>query len=290
MGTIIAYLLAATLIVASGGVGYCQSEEGTDKPWRASPQTVTSGKNLSEEPTGSSRSVRGTLWNTTIIPYQSADIGPEVSGIIKEIWVDEGDAVRKGQVLARLVNGRYIDALRKAEARVVAFEAEAKKFEEEVRIQEELFSLKATTRQDLLKAKTDAEVMAARIREARNELDLARKDVEACVIKAPFSGYISQRHKQPNEPIDRMGKLISIVDSTRVYAIANVEEQLAPAFEKGIPAIFIHRSGKSFDGVIERVGPTLDPKARTRKVYCVIENGNAALASGMTGTLRVMER
>jgi RND family efflux transporter MFP subunit len=276
-----------TLFLASEQ-GYCQSGEKSDLPWRAGSEQGASEVGSPAEPAERSGAVKSSLWNTTIVPYRTADVGPEVAGVIKEVWVDEGDVVKEGQVVARLYNARYVDVLRKAEARLAGLEAELKKAEEEIRIQEELFALKAATRQDLLKAKTEVEVVRSKVKEAQKEEDIARKDLDACVIKAPFSGSVAVRHKQPDEPCERMGKVLSLVDNSKVFAVANIEEQAAPAFEKGARAVFVHRSGKTFEGIIDRVGSVMDSKAKTTKVYCLLDNSSGSLSAGMTGTLRVV--
>jgi hypothetical protein len=56
-------------------------------------------------------------------------------------------------------------------------------------------------------------------------------------------------------------------------------------FAKGSQVTFAHRSGRKFSGLIERTGTLIDPKSKTKKVYCIIENPSGDLEVGMTGSL-----
>ena len=93
------------------------------------------------------------------------------------------------------------------------------------------------------------------------------------------------RFKQPYEAADRLEQLFSIVDTSKVYAVANVEEQLLDKYVKGDQVFFIHRSGRKCIGIIHRTGAVIDPQSKTKKVYCLIENPDAGLEVGMTGSL-----
>lgn len=257
----------------------------TGLPWKEGPAAINSNQQH-DKPSY----FQGSIGNCTISAISSADICSEVSGVIKDVWFDEGDSIKQGQVVMRLVTDRYRDSVRKAEARLSGAEAEVKRAREELRIQKELFAHKAATRQDVAKATTDSEVAESKLKESLEELELAKKDLQACIIKAPFSGFMAKKHKKANEAVDRLAPLFSLSDTSRVYAIANVEEQLAPGFEVGASAVFIHRSGKPYKGQIERVGSIIDPQSRTKKVYAVIENSDGDLNEGMSGTLRVEDR
>ena len=59
---------------------------------------------------------------------------------------------------------------------------------------------------------------------------------------------MASRFKQPYEAADRLEPLFSLVDTSKVYAVANVEEQLLDKYVKGDRVSFIHRSGRSTQG------------------------------------------
>ncbi len=127
-----------------------------------------------------------------------------------------------------------------------------------------------------------------RIDEAKKELDLALFDLDACKVTAPFSGHISAKNKQVGETTDRFERIFTIVDSSRVHAVAHVPESILPKIKKGMEATFVYSSDKKFRGVIERMGKVIDPKSRTKKVYLLIDNADNELEVGMNGTLQLL--
>lgn len=159
--------------------------------------------------------------------------------------------------------------------------------EDDAKLKEEVFGLDATTRQEVLRAVAEAEVARHRLAEAEQELELARFDLDACRVKAPFTGYLAAKHKQPEESVERLEKIFTIVDTSKVYAVANVPEDLLPFFPRGAEAIFVSGLGKAVDGQIERMGKVIDPKSRTKRVYLLIDNPRNELEVGMTGSLRL---
>jgi RND family efflux transporter MFP subunit len=229
----------------------------------------------------------GSVEATVINPYQSANIGPEISGIIESLSFEEGDFVNKGDVIAEISKERYALLAEKARETVKALELDYARAQQDERLKQELFSFDASTRQELLKTQAEREILAAKLKEANAELKVALLNLSACSIRAPFSGYLAVRYKQPFEPVERLEKIVSMVDSSKVYAVANIGENLLVHFRKGTEAIFIDSYGHKFKGKVAKVGKLIDPKSKTKKVYLLIENSKGELEVGMTGSLQL---
>ncbi len=105
-------------------------------------------------------------------------------------------------------------------------------------------------------------------------------------MKAPFSGYVAVKYKQAFEPVERLEKIFALIDTRKVYAIANVSENLLSKFRVDEPTVFTESSGKRFYGVVERVGKVIDVKSKTKKIFVLIDNPTGELEVGMTGSLR----
>jgi RND family efflux transporter MFP subunit len=219
-------------------------------------------------------------------PHRSANVGSQVGGVIERFHFDEGDLVQEGQVVAEIAPKRYEILVYRAQDKLKAMEVALRQAEEVAQIKGEVFDLDATTRQELLKAKAEADIARARVGEAKRELELASFDLECCKIKAPYTGYLAVRYKQPDETVDRLEKVFSLVDSSKVHAVANVPEMMISEFKKGIEAQFQYSPTKQFRGVVDKVGKLIDPKSKTKRVYILINNSGGELEIGMTGTLR----
>ena len=224
---------------------------------------------------------------TVIHPVRSANVGTEIGGVIEAIHFEEGEKIREGQVVVEMTTKRYLVTLEEAEARLKTLELTLQRAEEELRVKKAVYDREAASLQEVLKAEAEVEVTRAKINEARKTLELAKLNAGACTIKAPFTGYLAIRYKQPYETVDRFEKVFALVDNSEVYAVANVSEELLPRFAKDAPATFVHSSGKRFNGKVDKLGTLIDPKSGTSKVYVLIPNPNEELKIGTTGRLEV---
>lgn len=220
-------------------------------------------------------------------PFRSASVGAQISGIINGFHAEEGDFIKERQIVVEIDPRRYEILVDRAKQRVLTLEVSLRRQEEEAQIKREVFALDATTKQELLRAQSEAEAARHRLAEAREEFRLALFDLDSCHVTAPFAGHIAAKLKQVDEPVERLEKVFTIVDTSRVYAVANVPEEALRYFAKGTQAVFISVTGKTFPGVVERVGKTIDPKSRTKRVHVLIDNPANELEMGMTGSLNL---
>ena len=221
-------------------------------------------------------------------PYRTVSVGAQVGGAIEKFPFEEGDFVEEGALVVQIGTRRYELSAQRAEERMKLMEVAHDRAQEEARIKKEIYDHDGTTKQEVLKARAEAEMSKIRIDEAKKELDLAVYDLDSCKVTAPFSGYISAKNKQIGETTDRFEKIFTMVDSSKVHAVAHVPESLLPKIKKGMEATFVYSSDRKFKGVIERMGKIIDPKSRTKKVYLLIDNTDNELEVGMNGTLQLV--
>jgi len=224
-----------------------------------------------------------------IHPYQSSNVGAEVSGVLQSILFEEGDHVEKEAVVAEVKADRIAASARKALERLGSLKLELEHAELDLEMKRKLLELGGGVRQELEKAQILVEISRRRIKEAEEDLAMAELDLKACEIRAPFSGYVAVRYKQPHEAVERFEKVFAIVDSGRVFAVGNIPEPFLLRFRKGSRAVFVHSSGKKFGGTVERLSKLIDPKSMTKRVYVLIDNREGELEVGMTGTLESAE-
>ncbi len=224
-----------------------------------------------------------------IHPYRSANVGAEVKGVISKINFEEGDPVLKDAVVLEIDPERYRMLVKKSEERVKGLEFSLRNAQDDLQIKEELFALNAGMQQDVIKARTQVDIERHRLAEAREELKLARLDLESCSVTAPFSGFLAVRYKQPDEVVNQYDNVFALVDKKKVFAVANVPESQADKFTKGAKAIFIHGSGKKYEGYVDKVGVLVDPQSKTLKAHVLIDNPRSDLQIGATGSLELVD-
>ncbi len=71
--------------------------------------------------------------------------------------------------------------------------------------------------------------------------------------------------------------------------MANVPESQAVKFVKGARTVFVHGSGKKYQGAVDKVGVLVDPQSKTLKVHILIDNSSGDLQVGTTGSLELVE-
>jgi RND family efflux transporter MFP subunit len=144
-----------------------------------------------------------------------ATVSSKITGKVVEVNVEEGMAVREGQVLARLDDAMARAALALADAQLEASRRSMR--ENEVRLDEARLTL--TRRAALLKdgivtqaevdqAKAEVDSLVARIaalgeqvRVAERQVELQRTDLDNTIIRAPFSGVAISKDAQPGEMV-----------------------------------------------------------------------------------------
>lgn len=144
-----------------------------------------------------------------------ATVSSKVTGKVLEVFVEEGQAVRRGQVLARLDDSQVRSTLNVAEAQLAAAERAAA--EDQARLREaeltlerrrQLVKEQVISRAELDAAEAQVESLKARIALADQQVQVARRQVEArrtdlddMVVRAPFDGVAISKDAQPGEMI-----------------------------------------------------------------------------------------
>jgi RND family efflux transporter MFP subunit len=129
----------------------------------------------------------------------------------------------------------------------------------------------------------------AAVEAARTQVGTAEQAVADTVIRAPFSGFISNRPVAVGEFVTSSTPVATIL---RVNPI-KIQIQIA---EANVPFISIGRGvsievdaykDRNFGGTVTAVNPAIDPGSRSAVVEAAIENGDNALRSGMFATVRI---
>ncbi|MEO1368361.1 MAG: efflux RND transporter periplasmic adaptor subunit [Acidobacteriota bacterium] len=183
-----------------------------------------------------------------------ANLAAEVAGTVERLPIDEGDAVRAGDVLAA-VDTRALEA-RLAEARAVDRQRQLQ-FERA----EKLLEKRSITRVQFLDAVTNRDVAAAQLASAELELERA-------TVRAPWSGTVATTRIEEGDYVVPGQAMIELVDVSRLEAVAPAPAGDVPYLRVGAPAdvrvdVFPDRV---FPGRVSRLAAELDAAARTLDV------------------------
>ncbi|NIR45715.1 MAG: efflux RND transporter periplasmic adaptor subunit [Gemmatimonadetes bacterium] len=203
-------------------------------------------------------------------------VSAEESGAIERFYVEKGERLRLGQPIAKIRDNVLAAQVREAEA---AAKLAAERYERQRRLWEDEGIGSEIA---YLETKYQAELQAAR-------LETLEARLERTVIAAPVRGIFDERLVEVGEMVAPGTPVARVVDIDRVKVVGGVPERYATAVTVGDPArisleVF---GGEEFQGVIEFVGSTVDPRNRTFPIEIVIDNPERLLKPRMVATVEI---
>lgn len=217
----------AVLVLGGGALGaslYFSHHAQAEPAKQAAPQTVQVGVYtvVPEE-------VR--LWSDfsgRLRAVDYAEVRPEVSGRITQVMFEDGQVVKKGDVLFVIDPRPYEAAVAKAEANLATAKTNANYAKTELDRAEELVRSKTIATRIYDERANANRVAAAAIKAAEADLDKARLDLEYAHVKAPITGRVSRAEitvgnvvqAGPTAPV-----LTSVVSNEGIYADFEVDER-----------------------------------------------------------------
>lgn len=203
---------------------------------------------------------------------QEADTYPAsfaVSGIAQDVFVEEGQEVRRGQKLATLDDATARNSYDMAEATY----NRARDAVERLTPMHENGTLPEI---QFVEAQTG-------LAQARAAFEIAKRNLEDCVLKADSHGLVGKRSINPGEGAAPGMAAITIVDIDKVEAVIAVHENEISSIKRGMEAAIIVPAlgNRSWDGEVVEVGVVADPLSHTYKVKVLVDNSDHAMRPGM---------
>lgn len=149
---------------------------------------------------------RGTIIQTVsasgkIKPVVEVKISAKVSGNITVLAVDEGDRVKKGQLLLKLDRERYAANVSRAESMLKSSEASLWQAKAEYERRKELFATKLTSESELQVAEASFRLAESQVEQSGATLREAQDDLSKTEIYSPMTGVVSQLNKELGEMV-----------------------------------------------------------------------------------------
>jgi len=232
-------------------------------------------------PVETSKPIRGDILavysgTAPIEAYAEADVIAKVEGEIREVLVEEGDTVKKGQVLAKLDGDRLRLELNESSARL-------NKMQRDFERNKELREKGLLSEGDFEKIRYDLEALQAAFNLASLELDYTQ-------IRAPIPGVISERYIKLGNTV-RIGEpMFRVTGFDPLVAYMHIPEREFRRISAGQPvAIDIDAlAGEDFIATVTRVSPIVDPGTGTFKITIEIRDETLRIKPGMFGRMSIV--
>jgi RND family efflux transporter MFP subunit len=222
-----------------------------------------------------------------------------VPGYLEQIHFQDGELVKKDDLLFTIQQDQYRDQLQQAQGQLEAQKVLRDHAKLETERYTALLKKHATSQVDVdhwvFQEKTaEANIVAAEAQVALAELNLGYTEV-----KAPFDGQMSKHLIDPGNMVGgdaQQGSLAEIMQLDPIYVVANISSEQALQIRQNldqrrltldelhqipVAAALSDETGFPHRGTVEYVAPQIDPKTGTLYVRGIMRNPNRTLLPGM---------
>jgi cobalt-zinc-cadmium efflux system membrane fusion protein len=227
-----------------------------------------------------------------------AEVTTLIRGRVEKVYVDVGQDVKKGALLALLdstdlgvAEGTYLKSAAKLHEAKLAYERAR-----------DLYEQKVVSLAELQRREAAMKTAQAETREARNRLELLgvpRQEVERLDredtiradvhLRAPFDGRVIMRKITRGEVVEMQQKLFTVADLSDVWVVGNVPEKDVQYIRKDqkVNVIVSAYPHAIIPGTITYIGDVLDPATRTMRLRVTVLNSDRLLKPEMFATVLV---
>ncbi|HEX8297236.1 MAG TPA: efflux RND transporter periplasmic adaptor subunit [Chthoniobacteraceae bacterium] len=208
-----------------------------------------------------------------VIPLKQVSISsPVLQEVIEHVLVEEGDAVKENQIVIELRREKEVLEVQQAQQVV-----EQKRFTAEGAAK--LFKEKIGSKEAALEKET--ELALAKIQLAAAEVRLKEK-----TVRAPLGGIVVKKYKEAGEAVDRVEKLLDVVNIDQVYVQFYLDPKLMQKIrpDMEVPIRFPVIGGEAFAGKVTFIDPRIDAGSGLFRIKVLVENKDHKIKAGMRGS------
>ncbi len=231
------------------------------------------------------------------------EIYPEITAIIVEVHADNGDFVKRGQVLVKLRDREFAERLNQAKAAHRIAEAQAKQAEAElIKARAELNRTKTLSEKKLasdteletvqtraISAEADFELAKARVAQALATIDEREDALSRTLIRAPVSGSVGNRNAEVGMLVNSNSRLFTLGQIENVHIEVILTDLMLNYIETGQRSEIIVDNAQygSLSAPLSRISPFLHPVTHSTEAEIDLANPDGVLKPGMFVTVDI---
>lgn len=231
----------------------------------------------------------GPLISGALVPETSAQMRAEIAGAVLQVYAEEGQRVRRGQVLARLDDTALRETQLSARAAMRSAESASQiaKRNEERAVR--LSGAGAIAERELEQARLAATSAAGALADARARLVGAERQLAKATIRAPFNGVVAEQAVNSGDVVQIGALTYTVVDPASMRLEASVPASEVSALSVPMPVDFTVTGyeGRAFEGRVTRINPAADPATGQVGITVAIPNSAGSLVAGLFAEGRV---
>lgn len=213
----------------------------------------------------------------SVAPNESADMRAEIAGLVRGIYFEEGQTIRRGDVLVKIDDAELRAQLAQAEAR---FQLATLNLERS----ENLRKTQSTTQADYDRARTE-------FASAKADLSVLRLRLEKTEVKAPFDGVVGARSLSPGDYVTNQTPITTIDDLSRLKIEFQMPERYLFKVQPGTRIAVSSRSlgtDQVVQGEVYFVSSVIDRATRSSTVKGLLNSPPPSLKPGMFANIEVV--
>ncbi len=203
----------------------------------------------------------------TILPFETTEIRPEISGRIVALNIPEGHIVQKGTLLVKLFDGDLQAQLKKLEVQLSIAQKTLER-------QKALLEISGISRQEYDLSELQANNLNA-------DIELVKVNIEKTKIVAPYTGKMGLRNISLGAYVTPTNILTTISQVNDLKLEFTVPEKYSENMTKGKAVQFsVNESDKKYNAVITATESTIEANTRSLRVRAVVKGTRAELVAG----------
>jgi RND family efflux transporter MFP subunit len=275
----LAALCCIAALVAACGKGPSSTEAA--KPAASAPVLLLSPEDLRTVTLGGAAS--GPVITGSVQPEKRADLRAEVSAVVTQVLKDNGEAVKRGELLIRLDDTAIRESLQSADA---SARAAAQAFEQAERSVQRLKTLQGqgmTSMQALEDAEVRRNSAQSELVASRSRVAAAQQQLRRTEVRAPFDGVVSERKASVGDTAQIGKELVKVIGPSSMRFEGMVSADRMHEIKVGQAVSFSVNGFPDvrFDGKVRRIDAAAN--AATRQVEVLVDFADAAKAPRMAG-------
>jgi RND family efflux transporter MFP subunit len=264
----------------------CNPKEKDTGMAAADPVVLIGRENVAVADSAELRS--GPALSGSLEPKVAATVRAEIMGPVERTYIDEGQRVRRGVLLARINDTSVRDTYLSARSAVRTAESSLQNARRNAERASRLAKAGALAERDLETALQNQTTAEGALADAQARLASAQKQLGNTEVRAPIDGIVSERQVAAGDVVQIGGAMFTIVDLKTLRLEATVPVEEIGRLRVGTPVEFgVTGFDRRISGKIERINPAVDPATRQVRIYVSIPNAEQSLVAGLFAEGRV---
>ena len=232
------------------------------------------------------------------VPF--VEVKPKVEGFVEDVLVDEGEHVKKGQVLFKLSSAELYEEVKEAQANYKQVQAELKMAEVEADRVKRLVEKDIISPIRLEQALAEADVARLRVQQAKSRLLRAETNYSYTTITSPFEGYVDRIPFKVGSLVTPSSLLTSLTDVSEMFAYFKINEKEYLEYKRtqlsgveqpeynNLELILSDQTTYPYKGTVETVEGDFERGTGSIAFRARFANPDRLLRHGVSGKIRML--